>query len=93
MKILLCALLLAFTANISLADTACRKSADGEVDCQQVHEDAALDSETTDQPVSNAEPRDDSSEAPESSDSTSDADDGGEVGDKTNQDRAPGVTY
>ena len=44
-------LLLALGTTQALADTQCRKSAEGDVSCQRVDEDSALDSETTDQEV------------------------------------------
>lgn len=87
MKILLFALLLALASTASLADTQCRKSAAGEVTCQSVDEDSALDSETTDQPVPNV-PSSAKEDKP-----TSEREPGGQVGDKTSQTREPGITY
>lgn len=87
MKILLITLLLVLASTASLSDTQCRKSAAGEVTCQSVDDDSALDSETTDQPVPNV-PSSGNDDEP-----TSEHEPGGQVGDKTSQTREPGITY
>lgn len=87
MKILLFAALIALTSSSALADTQCRKNAEGEVTCQNVSGESAKDSETTDQPVTQAQPTEDGEQQ------ASEEPQGGEVGDKTSQSRDPGITY
>lgn len=87
MKIFLFAALIALTSSSALADTQCRKSAEGEVTCQNVSGENAKDSETTDQPVTHAQPTEDGEQQ------ASEKPQGGEVGDKTSQSRDPGITY
>ncbi|WP_353158527.1 hypothetical protein [Salinisphaera shabanensis] len=82
-------LLLALGTTQALADTQCRKSAEGDVSCQRVDEDSALDSETTDQPVEHPteEARDENAGDDEAKPQ------GGDVGDKSTQSGDPGITY
>ena len=72
-----------------LADTQCSKSADGEVTCQRVDEDSALDSETTDQEVDH--PTMDATD--QQSEQKAEEMQGGNVGDKSTQSGDPGITY
>lgn len=82
-------LLLALGTTQALADTQCRKSAEGDVSCQRVDEDSALDSETTDQEVDH--PTMDTTEKP--SGKEDEKPQGGNVGDKSTQSGDPGITY
>ena len=85
-------LVLALAATQASADTQCRKSAAGDVSCQRVHEDSALDSETTDQDVDHPTMDDAQPQADDSKDKE-EKPQGGEVGDESIQSGDPGITY
>ncbi|MES1952686.1 hypothetical protein S4A8_17589 [Salinisphaera sp. S4-8] len=76
----------------AMADTECRKSAEGDVNCQRVDEDSALDSQTTDQHVDHPTMDDAQPQADDSKDQE-EKPQGGEVGDDSIQSGDPGITY
>ena len=87
MKNLLLLAMLTVLPSVALADNQCEKSADGEVTCQQVSGESGKESETTDQPVKDAQPTEDATQRePENAE-------GGEFGDETTQSRENGITY
>lgn len=88
MKATLLLTILALAPFSAMAESQCVKSPDGEVTCHEVSGDSTTDSETTEQPVDNAQQTEDAQQ----SDVKENAQ-GGEFGDKTTQSRETGIEY
>ena len=88
MKTIALLLTLAFAPTLAVAANQCEKSADGDVTCQQVSGESAKDSETTSQPVVDAQQTEDAQQSDEKETTQ-----GGEFGDETTQSRETGIEY